>query len=400
MIASRLEPSRVRPLDLLRLGVLGLRSRRLRASLTAVAIAIGIAAMVAVLGISESSRAGLLSQLDQLGTNLLTVQAGKTLFGDSAALPMTAEAMIGRIGPVESTGATAHIDATVRRTDLVPSAQTGGIEVIATSPNLLETIRGSMADGTFLNAATARYPAVVLGSLSARRLGISRVEPTSRVYISGEWFTVVGILEPVGLAPELDTAALIGFSIAAELFDHDGAAGTIYLRAHSDHVTDVRRVVGATANPEHPEEVQVSRPSDALEARAAAAVAFSSLFLALAAVALVVAGIGIANVMLMSVLERRSEIGLRRALGATGRHIATQFLTEALALGLLGGAAGVAIGGAVAAGYARTQGWQVVIPPAAVAGGLVAALFVGAVAGLYPAVRAARISPTQALRSM
>lgn len=395
-----IRPSRVLPADLLRLGLVGPRSRRLRTVLTAIGIAIGVAAMVGVLGISESSRADLLAQLDRFGTNLLTVQAGRSMFGDASSLPLEAQAMIGRIGPVEGSAVTASIDATARRTDKVSIQQTQGIAVSAASMNLLSTVQATVADGTYLNDATAQYPAVVLGSVTAQRLGITSVEPAVQVYIGGEWFTVVGILDPVLLAPELDTSALMGFPIAESVFGIDGSAGTIYVRSDPDQVENVWAVLAPTANPEHPDEVQVSRPSDVIEAKAAATNSFTLLFLGLAAVALGVAAIGIANVMLMSVLERRSEIGLRRSIGATRPHIALQFLVESLVLGGAGGTLGVVIGAGIAAGFAQLQGWLIIIPAVAVGGGLGAALLIGALAGLYPAIRAARISPTEALRSV
>jgi putative ABC transport system permease protein len=341
----------------------------------------------------------LLAQLDRFGTNLLTVRPGQTLFGDSTTLPLPAEPMIGRIGPVEATAATAPVAATVRRTDKIRASETQGIAVLATTTNLAAAVRATLQDGVFLNNATAGYPTVVLGSVAAQRLGITSVKPSVRVYVGGQWFTVVGILDPVGLAPELDTGALIGFPTAESLFGNDGSAGTVYARTDPTQVLNVRRVLAGTANPEHPEEVQVSRPSDVIAARAAASDAFTVLFLGLATVALGVAAIGIANVMLISVLERRSEIGLRRSIGATRSHIALQFLAEALILGGAGGALGVAIGSVFAAGFARLNDWSIVIPPIAIVGGLVAALLIGAVAGLYPAIRAARISPTEALRS-
>ena len=391
-----IEPSRLHPRDLASIGLIGIRGRRVRSVLTAVGIAIGIAAMVAVLAISESSRSDLLASLDRLGTNLLTVTPGQTLRGETATLPLDAPGMIRRLGPVESVASVGAVDATVRRTDLIPEGETGGITVLATDLVLLDTLHGSVATGTFLNEATRGYPAVVLGATAAERLGITRVNVA--VWLGKRWFTVVGILAPLDLAPPLDAAALIGYPVSAALYGHDGSASTIYVRSDQAAVTAVRDVLGATANPENATGVSVSRPSDALEARAEAATAFTELFLGLGAVALLVGGVGIANVMLMSVLERRGEIGLRRALGATRGHIALQFVAESLAFALLGGLLGVVVGIAVTVAYAAVPGWVVVIPLAAPVVGIVSALIVGALAGLYPSLRAARISPTDALR--
>jgi len=376
----------------------GLRTRRLRAALSALGIAIGIAAMVAVLGISSSSRADLLAQLDSLGTNLLRVTPGETFLGADAKLPTEAPSMLRRIGPVEWVAATGGTDASVRRTDLIPEAETGGISVLAADPELLGTLRGELAAGRFLNRATARYQVVVLGAKAAERLGVTATG--RQVWLGGRWFTVVGILRPVALASEIDRAALVGFPAAEALLGSDGSPGTVYVRADPDQVEAVRSVLPATANPANPNEVRVSRPSDALAARAAANSAFTSLLLGLGAVALLVGGVGIANVMVISVLERRSEIGLRRALGATRGHVGLQFLAESLLLALAGGLAGVALGAAVTAVYATGRGWSLVVPVPAMAGGILAALAVGAVAGLYPALRAARLTPTDALRTV
>ena len=386
------------PADLLRLGSVGLRTRRLRAALSAVGIAIGIASMVAVFGVSESSKADLVSTLDRLGTNLLQVQAGQGLFREGGQLPEEAAAMAGRIGPVEQVATVGSVSASVRRTDLVPEEQTGGISVRSADAALLETLGGTLAAGAFLDGARGRYPVVVLGSAAAERLGISRTGVL--VWLGGQWFTVSGILEPLELAPDLDRSALIGYETAESLFGASASPGTVYVRTGPDTIDDVSAVLPATVSPEYPEEVQVSRPSDALEARAAVNDAFTALFVGLGAVALLVGGIGIANVMVISVLERRSEIGLRRALGATRRHIWSQFLTESVVLGALGGLAGVLLGVLVTVGYASTRGWEPSVPPYALAGGLAAAVLIGAVAGLYPALRAARLTPTEALRSV
>jgi putative ABC transport system permease protein len=367
--------------------------------LSALGISIGIAAMVGVLGLSESSRADLKAEIQALGTNLLTVAPGQGFGAGDGALPEDATAKIAVIGPVVEATASIPTDGVVLRNEFVNPAETGGITVVGADPQLLETLNGAVAHGAFLNEATARFPNVVLGAVAAERLGVVDVSDGVQVLIDDEWFTVVGTLDPFPLAPDLDRAAIIGQSAAVTILDADPSPGTVYVRTEPGAIDEVRGVLPSTADPESPEEVEVSRPSEALEAEAAADDAFTRLFLGLGAVALVVGGIGIANVMVIAVIERRNEIGLRRALGATRAHIRRQFLTEALVLSALGGGAGVVIGMLVTAAYAASQGWQVVLPAAAAIGGFVAALVIGVVAGMYPAMRAARLSPTEALRS-
>jgi len=392
---------RLRPADMARVASAGLRTRRLRAALSALGIAIGVAAIVAVLGLSSSSQAGLLAEIDRLGTNLLTVTNGQTVFGQTAELPTAAPGMIRRIGPVTQVADTGVIDsAHAYRSPLIPAINTNALSVQAASAGLPLAVGTSLAHGRYLNPATATQPVAVLGATAAARLGIDRVWPGERIWIGGQWFYVIGILKPAVLAPEIDTSVLVGFPAAHKYLGFDGHPSTIYARAATDQVTAVQQVLAATANPESPSNVEVSRPSAALVARAAAKSALNGLFLGLGAVALLVGGVGVANIMVISVLERRSEIGLRRALGATRGQIRTQFLSEAILLAVLGGAAGVAAGAAATAIYATTKHWAIVIPTAAWAGGIAAALAIGAVAGLLPALRAARMSPTEALRTV
>ncbi|MEW5991126.1 MAG: ABC transporter permease [Chloroflexota bacterium] len=397
--AVELRPTRVGLADVVRIGLEGLAARRLRSALTALGIAIGIGAMVAVLAVSESSRASLLAVLNRLGTNLLTVSPGQTFGGEAASLPPESIPMIARIGPVTDVSGVEGLSTIVRRTDLISSNQTGGISVYAVDLSLPETLDLELADGRFLDTAIAAYAAVVLGSTAAARLGLSDLDDPRLVYIGSHWFVVVGILEPAPLTPEVDRSAYIGQAIAAELLAATGNPTTVYVRADPAAIDDVRSVLAATANPGNPEEVEVSRPSEALEAQAAAAVAFTGLFLGLGSVALLVGGLGIANVMLMAVLERRPEIGLRRALGATRGHIAGQFLTEAALLAGFGGLVGVALGVVTAAVYAGSQGWTLAVPLVALFGGPLGALAIGAAAGLYPALRASATPPTEALRA-
>ncbi|MFV2018038.1 ABC transporter permease [Micromonospora sp. LOL_023] len=391
-------PPRTRRLplaDIVRLGAVGLRSRPLRVFLSALGIAIGIGAMVAVVGISTSSRAELDRTLDKLGTNLLTVSPGRTVAGDDAKLPRDATLMIGRIGPVQSAAATGQVDAYVYRNEFVPVGQTSSVEVLAADQDLPATIGATVYAGSWLTPATGRYPAVVLGHQAAARLDLAT--PGLRVWLGQRWFSVVGVLGPVPLAPELDSAALVGWQAAETYLGFDGHPTTVYARAVESQVAAVRMVLGRTANPAAPNEVAVSRPSDALVAKQATDDALTALLLGLGAVALLVGGVGVANTMVISVIERRTEIGLRRSLGATRGHIRVQFLAESLILSAIGGGGGILLGVVATGGYALTQGWPTVVPPWATAGGLGVTLVIGALAGLYPALRASRMAPAQAL---
>jgi putative ABC transport system permease protein len=391
-------PARLHPADLARLAAIGMRTRKLRAVLSALGIAIGVAAIVAVLGLSASSSAGLLAEIAKLGTNLLTVENGQNLFGSTAELPVAAPGMVARLSgvtEVQDTGEVNNINA--YRSPLIPAIDTNALTVDATSLHLPAVLGTSVAKGTFLNAATAAEPVAVLGAAAAQRLGIDRIWSGERIWVDDQWFYVAGILRPAALAPEVDSSVLVGFPAAEKYLGFDGHPSTIYLRAQAGRVQSVDNLLAAQANPQNPAEVLVSQPSSSLTAQADAKGAFDTLFLGLGAVALLVGAVGVANIMVISVLERRSEIGLRRALGATRGHIRVQFLSEAILLALAGGIAGVLAGAVATAVYAHAKGWATVVPAQAWSGGIGAALLIGALAGLWPALRAARLSPTEAL---
>lgn len=405
--------SRLRALDAWALAGSGMGGRPVRTVLSAAGVALGVATVVAVLGISSSSRSQLIAQIDTLGTNLLTVTPGQGFSGPSVTLPRSAPAMIRRIGPVLGTSAIGDVDASIHvfRTDRISSANTNGISVYAADDSLLATLQGRLAAGRFLNAATAHLPAVVLGAQAARALGVDRVGDVDdvdgvegvkgvQVWLGQRWFSVVGILQPLALAPELDLSALVGFPVAEQLLGADGTPVQIYVRADPTTVTAVASVLGDSADPAAPQDVSVANPADALVARADASAAFESLFLALGVVALVVGGVGIANVMVISVLERRGEIGLRRALGARRVHVGVQFVAESVLLAGIGGTAGAAMGALTTAAYSTARHWSTTVPLVDLGAALLAALVVGAAAGVYPAWRASRLSPLEALRTV
>jgi putative ABC transport system permease protein len=392
--------ARMAPHELLSVAIQGLRTRRLRAALSALGIAIGIGAMVAVVGVSASSQADLLATIDRLGTNLLTVTPGTTFFGANEVLPNTAIPSINHMAAVQGDSAVYQVsNASVLRTPFVPSEQTGGIGVDATDTHLLPVVGTTVAEGQFLNNANEHFPTVVLGAQAASTLQIQHLTGHIQVFLGGTWFNVIGILKPVILDPDLDSTAFIGLPIAEKLFQQQPNPSEIYVRANVNHVPQVANLLAATADPQNSDGVDVSRPSDVLEARAAAKGQFTTLLLGLGAVALLVGAIGIANIMVISVLERRGEIGLRRALGATKRHISSQFLAESALLAALGGITGLLFGAIATWVYAAAKNQPFVVPTWALIAAPAAGFVIGAVAGLYPAAKAARLSPTEALRS-
>ncbi len=395
------EPGRLTAIDVLQLATLGLRSRPLRAVLSTLGIAIGMATLVLVVAIPRSSNAALLARLAALGSNLVEAEA-EPQPNLPVSFPADAAAMAARIPSVTASAQLGNTSAVVRRSSLINPQQTVGLNVLASSPNLLAVVSGSMYRGRFLQPSTEGFPVAVLGYQAAGSLGIVHASTPSqpeRVVIGTRLFTVIGITAPMPVTSDLDWAVFLGWDAARSDLHWGGRASIVYVRAPDRRLSAVSNLLGPTLYPQDPGFVNVSQPSDALAAKRAAQATSSGLLIGLAAVSLLVGGVGIANTMFVAVLERRPEIGLRRALGATRRQIRLQFLGEAVTLSALGGIAGTTIGLLGAAAYALWEHWPVVLPLPVVAASVGGAVCVGAVAGLNPAIRAARLPPTEALAS-
>ncbi len=399
MNARRRLRSAVTAGELLRLGLFGLRTRPTRVVLSALGIAIGIAAMIAVVGISSSSKAELDRVLDALGTNVLTITQADGI-GDVPPLPSTALDSARRQDDVEAAAAVGAVpEAAVYRSPYIPAAESKGIGVMTAWGDVPEVLGAGLADGRWLDPAADAPPQMVLGADAAAALGIDRVRADSRVWIGGQWVQVVGILEPIALADDLDSQVFVPEELGRQL-GSDGAPTAVYTRVDPTRVAPARDVLANAIRPGAPQDVGVTRPSDALAAKDATDDSFTGLLVGIGGVALLVGGIGVANTMVITVLERRAEVGVRRALGARRRNIRDQFLVESLLLSFLGGVAGVVIGVGVTVAFALAQGWPVAIPLWAVGGGLGATVVIGGVSGWYPAARAARIPPTSALAAV
>ncbi len=394
--------SKLRIVDVVSQAVRGLTSRKLRTALTALGISIGIASLIAIQGITEANQADAKAEIDALGSDFLFITPGTGVGEEAELLPYASAMLETHIDELEYVAALYPVDARARRNELVPEVQTGGVTVSALTAadlDLLEPVNGSVAFGRFHDTTSVEVPSVVLGSLAADRLGIRHLIGHPTINISGTDFAVIGVLNEFEiLNTDLNRTAIIGLGVADTLFETPDNPSAIYAQVPPEQLDEVRDIIPAQANPAAPGEVAVSRPTEALEIREVIDETFARILQALALIVLAVGGIGIANIMVISVIERRGEIGLRRSLGATRKHIASQFIIESTVLSLLGGLLGVAIGVSIVFGYARYKDFEAIIPWYWLSIGLAAAFGLGAFAGLYPAWRASRLDPAEAVR--
>jgi len=387
--------------DLLSIAVGGIRARKVRTLLIMLGPVVGVAAMVGAVGLTESAKGDLKARLAELGTNLITAEAGASFGQQNPTLPKSAVSRVKAIESVERASAVAEVKGVVT----LPSAagasyyQTFPVPVLASDDKLPEVLEVPIRSGRWLAKSDGanKTRAVVLGGGLADEYGVLPGEIRT-VQLNGIDYGVVGVLDRVPLEPSLDNAAFVTQWAAKHDFATDGAPTKMYVRARPGSTEATSKAIPTAVSLGGSGSVTTKIPSDALEASARADKTLQQTALFAGLLALAVGGLGIANVMSISVIQRSSEIGIRRALGSTRALIALQFLLEALFVGLLGGLVGAVVGVGIVYLVSAIAGWVVVIDYAKMPIWIGLAVGVAAVAGLYPSVKAARLEPLETLR--
>jgi putative ABC transport system permease protein len=393
----------------------GVFARPARTALTTLGTVLGIASLVATLGISRTAGNQIVTRFSEIAATQVTVQPRSSgggggggenpaLRGSIGVLPWNVEDRLDRLNGVVASGAVADVvnPGQIRTVPFIdPTAPSGRtLPVFAASPGLFEAVRGNIASGRWFDAGHVRRRdrIAVLGSDAAAELGVTRLDNLPGVFVGDDLFTVIGILDDAPRDRGLTGGIIIPSSTAAWRFGVTRPERVV-IETELGAAQLIASQAAIALNPNAPESLGVTAPGTTRRTQDAIENDVNQLFLLLGLISLIVGAIGIANVTLVTVMERTGEIGLRRALGASQRHIAGQFLAESTVLGLVGGIIGASVGTIVVVAVSATRQWTPVLDMRLPAVAPVAGAIVGLLAGLYPSIRAARMEPVDALRS-
>lgn len=387
--------------DLLGVAWAGLAARRTRTLLIMLGPIVGVAAMVGAVGLTESAKGDLKATLSKLGTNLIVAKAGGTFGQQDPVFPEDAVDRARAVPTVTSAAATSELSGVIA----LPSEGSAEhfeafpVPVQAADLALPSVLQVPVRSGRWLNETdvSAGTRAVVLGAGLAREYGVVPGEIRT-IRLDDIDYGVVGVLGPVALDPSLDNAVFLTQWAAEHDFGTEGKPSRLYIRSEEGRTEETAAAIPTAISLGGPDEVSTEVPTDVLAASARADETLQQTALFAGLLALAVGGLGIANVMSISVIQRASEIGIRRAVGHTRSRIASQFLLEALFVGLLGGLAGAVVGVAVVHGISALAGWVVVVSYGRIPIWMGLALAVSLAAGSAPSVKAARLEPLETLR--
>jgi ABC-type antimicrobial peptide transport system permease subunit len=409
--ALKVRASRFRVRDLLSESTTGMLSRPGRTMLTILGTVLGTAALVATLGLAKTAGNQIVERFDALAATSITVEPAQERWGwgpsrSVSAIPWDAEDRLSRLNGVVAAGTISSVDTGGMMATAVPLNDPTGqsefvIPVYAASPGLFDAVIAELDAGRFFDAGhSARADRVaVLGPAAAQRLNIVSVDQQPAIFVGDETLVVIGVLEDVAREAKLLDAIIVPNGTARRRFGLDGVA-EVHIRTEVGAAQLIGSQTALALSPNNPEELRVRVPPEPGAVRSEVEEDVNTLFIILGGIALLVGAIGIANVTLVSVLERVGEIGLRRAVGAARRHIAVQFLSESAVMGLVGGILGSAAGVLVIVGVSAGREWTPVLDPIYPLGAPLVGAVAGLLAGLYPAWRAARLEPVDALREL